>query len=456
MALIVLAVLQLGLSARPATASLPRRDSERPSISQPVPSKTPRLTHGPILGRIRQESVVIWLRTDTAAKVSAEVSQSPDFDSFRSARAATESKTDFTAKLTLANLRAGTDYHFRIAVNGKLQPAIARFRTVPPLGSEPLKLAVLSDFQARHPAPVFRQVARVDPDVLVLLGDFDHRNPETLQEFRGMHRECLGRASKLGTSLETWLLHRYPKREIPLLHAWDDHDYGANNSDRTLAQRTAALQAFQEYYVLQSDDAVLGGKLDGVWQSLRYGCVELFLLDVRSNRDPGNLRKPNKSMLGPRQKDWLKAGLLSSSARWKIVLSGVPFNPDCKPFDGWGRYPRERAELLDFIKGNRIDGVVVASGDIHSGGAIDDGTHSGLPEVSIPHANLRGFNDTARGLIGKWTGGYLSGAVGPGYALFQADPSRLTITVRDQKNVIRKSLTLRSSARAEPITVAYR
>jgi len=30
----------------------------------------------------------------------------------------------------------------------------------------------------------------------------------------------------------------------------------------------------------------------------------------------------------------------------------------------------------------------VMSGDIHSGGAFDDGTHSGVPEFAVPHANM--------------------------------------------------------------------
>ena len=58
-------------------------------------------------------------------------------------------------------------------------------------------------------------------------------------------------------------------------------------------------------------------------------------------------------------------------------MSSVPFNPGTKPYDAWGGFLDERGELLQFIEDNNITGVVVMTGDIHSGGAMDDGTNSG-------------------------------------------------------------------------------
>ena len=88
------------------------------------------------------------------------------------------------------------------------------------------------------------------------------------------------------------------------------------------------------------------------------------------------------------QKQWLLDSLATSTASWKFIISPVTFNPGTKPWDSWGAFANERAELLEFIASHGIRDVVVLSADIHSGGALDDGSHAGLPEASAPHANM--------------------------------------------------------------------
>lgn len=78
-------------------------------------------------------------------------------------------------------------------------------------------------------------------------------------------------------------------------------------------------------------------------------------------------------------------------------------------------YIEERTELVDFIEANRIAGVVIISGDIHSGGAIDNGTNSDFPELSVPFANL-GFANVGHGI---WSEGLIPGAGHPGFGLFE-------------------------------------
>ena len=99
------------------------------------------------------------------------------------------------------------------------------------------------------------------------------------------------------------------------------------------------------------------------------------MLDVRAQRDASDDPDgPDKSMLdgdgiSNGQKNWLFQGLLNSTATWKFLVSGVTFNPDCKPSDSWGAFLTERQELLDFISNNNIQNVIVLSGDAHTGGA---------------------------------------------------------------------------------------
>src|SRR5262249_45590526 len=155
----------------------PRGQRLGPRVQEPA---RPSLTHGPILGRVQTDCATVWLRTSQAAMVSVDVSPRPDFAFFRSSSAWTEADRDFTAKLLLTRLTPGTDFYFRVALDGMLTPGIHRFRTAPSASTELVKLAVLSDFNCNRPAPVFRAVSQEDPDVLVFLGDLDHRDPKTL------------------------------------------------------------------------------------------------------------------------------------------------------------------------------------------------------------------------------------------------------------------------------------
>ena len=64
-----------------------------------------------------------------------------------------------------------------------------------------------------------------------------------------------------------------------------------------------------------------------LYRSLRWGRhLELFVLDTRSYRDPNSAldsQQQPKTMLGSEQLAWLKDGLASSSATWKVIVSSV-------------------------------------------------------------------------------------------------------------------------------------
>lgn len=200
---------------------------------------------------------------------------------------------------------------------------------------------------------------------------------------------------------------------FPVYVMWDDHDYGANNAGKGAPWRRTALRAFHEYHALPE----LPNR-QGLWHQFRYGQAEFFMLDLRSQRD--HHRDPDdadKSMLdgdeiAHGQKDWLFQGLLASTARWKFIVSSVPFNPTVEKWDTWTTFQTERREILDFIQENDISGVVILSGDLHTGGAIDDGSNAGLPEVSTPHMNLGHAPPTGctgGHYCGDWSDGFTGG-----------------------------------------------
>ncbi|HZO16759.1 MAG TPA: alkaline phosphatase D family protein [Polyangiaceae bacterium] len=416
-----------------------------------------RITHGPIVGAVRPDSARIWLRTNGSADVVIEHSADETFaNSVKTQPKPTGPGKDFTVKVSLEGIPQNAMRHYRVYLDGKRQGGVRHFKTAPASDSASFSFAVLSDFK-EEPAPVLQAVDELKPDLLVFLGDLDHRNPgeaptadEALKNMRQMHRELLGGATAFGADFQRVVVDR-PGRQYPFIHVWDDHDFGINNSDITFEYRHQALSAFDEYFVKASREGEDAPR--GVWQLQPYGCADLFVLDLRSERDPNNapdLVPPDqhsasfheKTLLGPQQKAWLEQKLLGSTKKWKILLSTVPFNPGCKPYDAWGNFLDERAELVQFIQSHGIGGVVIVSGDIHSGGGIDDGTHSDFPELSVPHANCGGFVDTYKDQPGSWSHGLLSGLDGPGFGYLELSPAELRMSVRGKLGGKKKELVV--------------
>ena len=94
-----------------------------------------------------------------------------------------------------------------------------------------------------------------------------------------------------------------------------------------------------------------------------------------------NLRiaSPAGTMLGNRQKAWWKATMKGSDATWKLwgnevtmmrmrigKLAAADLSDRVVSGDAWDGYPTERNELLSFLKDEKIQNVVVLSGDIHA------------------------------------------------------------------------------------------
>ena len=105
------------------------------------------------------------------------------------------------------------------------------------------------------------------------------------------------------------------------------------------------------------------------------------MLDVRGQQVPNpRVNDPAVSMLGLEQKEWFKQSLANSTARWKVIANSVPmkgfyFNTGVlseevgsgfKWTDSWDGFPNERAELMQYILDNGIEGVVSLTGDRHA------------------------------------------------------------------------------------------
>jgi len=111
--------------------------------------------------------------------------------------------------------------------------------------------------------------------------------------------------------------------------------------------------------------------------------TDLFFLDTRTFRDMHDVTKatePGRSMLGERQKKWLKDEMAASEADFFFVVSSVNFTiphvggtgapiPTENKDDAWTVFLAERQELIDFWD-KLGKPVFVLTGDLHNSFAI--------------------------------------------------------------------------------------
>lgn len=409
-----------------------------------------RLTHGPVVGAVDASHARVFVRTDRRALVQLRYGAQPNLgDAVETTAVATGKVHDFTAIVPLANLSPSTSYYIDVLVDGssQLTPPYPSFKTFPPAGSAlPFRFVILTDSSvgALRPVKTFRHADDEQPAFVILGGDYPHGKYTDLAAKRGRFK----RVYSPGTSPSIHDFVDKVLRRYPVAHMWDDHDYGVDNGDKTYPDKQMSLRVLQEFFPTYPLSPY------GDWQRFSYAQADIFMLDARSQRDPAKLPNgPTKSMLdgdnlgAQGQLAWLEQGLLESTARWKFILSPVPFNPTTKSHDSWGAFPNERQALIDFVTSHQIKGVIISSGDLHGGG-IDNGTHSFFPEMVVNGAN---GNGCLSGKPGEWSEG-LYGTQNQfcnGYGVVDVltNPDRVVLRVKDDegRQRIRYLVSLESS-----------
>lgn len=188
---------------------------------------------------------------------------------------------------------------------------------------------------------------------------------------------------------------------MPFITAWDDHDYGPNNSDGTLATKANALTAYGEvipHYPLVG--------VDGIYHSWQWGRVLFVLSDVRYNRSPNSDPDgPAKTMLGATQKVWMDSLLGSSNAKLLVWVNPQQWLGTAT--DSWASFQTEQAELVTMFANTGWAGrMCILSADYH-GVAIDSGANS---PGSIPVLQAAALDATpGAGSGGTYDGGVFSG-----------------------------------------------
>ncbi|WP_329262765.1 alkaline phosphatase D family protein [Streptomyces pseudovenezuelae] len=410
--------------------------------------EAPAFLHGVASGDPLPDGILLWTRVTPTAEAVPGSGLGPDIEvgwvvardrAFTTVVAkgsvTATAASDHTVKADVRGLAPATDYWFRFSAGGTDSPA-ARTRTAPAADAAVanLRFGVVScaNWEAGYFSAYRHLAARGDLDAWLHLGDYvyeygtgEYGTRDTVVRQHAPTHEILTladyrtRHGKYKTDPDLQALHTV----APVVAIWDDHEFandawsgGAENHTEGTegawtARQAAAKQAYFEWMPVRT--AIAGT----TYRRLRFGkLVDLSLLDLRSFRSQqvavgnGSVDDPDRTITGRAQLDWLKAGLKSSDATWRLVGNSVMISPFAigslsadllRPLaellglpkeglalnpDQWDGYTDDRRELLAHLRSNAIRNTVFLTGDIHMAWANDVPVDAGTYPLSASAA----------------------------------------------------------------------
>ncbi|WP_327282981.1 alkaline phosphatase D family protein [Streptomyces sp. NBC_01205] len=390
-------------------------------------SNGPAFLHGIASGDPLPDGILLWTRvTPTpeavpgsgvgpATRVTWEVAEDKAFSRIAASGSVTATAaSDHTVKADVRGLRPQTPYFYRFTAGGTVSP-VGRTLTAPghDATTPGVRFGVVScaNWESGYFSAYRHLAARTDLHAVLHLGDYiyEYANgayPEakyvvrpheprheilTLADYRTRH-------GNYKTDADLQAMHA----AHAIVAIWDDHEFandawsgGAENhtpgtEGDWAARAAAAKQAYFEWMPVRTSTA------GTVYRRLRFGTLaDLHLLDLRTFRSQqakigsGAVDDPERTITGRAQLDWLKSGLASSNATWKLVgtsvmispvafaslpahllapltkLLGLPEGGLAINVDQWDGYTDDRKELLNHLKDQKIKNTVFLTGDIH-------------------------------------------------------------------------------------------
>lgn len=387
-----------------------------------------RFADGVISGDPTSTGCTLWTRVtgvEGAGRVELEVATDKAFRKVvQRKQIATSGSVNHAVKARLTKLKPYEEYYYRFSTRSG-ESRVGRLRTALPAGSQqPVRFAFFSCQDYTHGYyNAHELMAKDDLDFVVCLGDYIYSETyhsvngtkTAVREDRigrsGPNKDIVREALTLENYRDKYSLYRSDKSlqavhaKFPMVMLWDDHEvqdnYAGAEADGGLPaakrfgakRKAAARKAFFE-----SMPAFAGTNGQRIYRSLKFGdVVDLVVMDQRSFRDDqpcgdavvapcADYDQP-RDLLGRTQLDFVKQRLASSKAAWKVLANEVTMMPTRVlgganyTYDTWVGYPREREELLTFLRDRGIKDTVFITGDIHTFIAGDVRTRNGDGET---------------------------------------------------------------------------
>ncbi len=332
----------------------------------------------------------------------------------------------------VGGLKPSRWYWYRFFSAGEASP-VGRSRTTPAHGEsvQHLRFAFAScqHFETGL-FTAYQHMLADDLDLVVHLGDYIYEGPAV----PGRVRQHIGpEIRSLRQYRDRYALYRSDPA-LQAMHAaapwcvtWDDHEVDNNYANARseeanvkpidlLRRRAAAYQAYYEHMPLRRSQAPSGPHLQ-LFRRIQWGSLaRFFILDTRQYRTdqpcgdgnkpqcPESLR-PDATLLGRRQRDWLFKGLASPNSQWNVLAQQVMMTrvdrkagpEEAFSMDQWPGYEFERRRLLRHLHDASVANPIVLTGDIHSNWANQLGWDPLQPDQSLVGAEFVGSSISSGG-----------------------------------------------------------
>lgn len=447
--------------------------------------------------------------TDSVITVELWVSEDSSFNTYRSFTAMPRSADGNAALFNIDSLISNTQYYYKAGVSGSFTDRRSFMSYPCPGESLNFNFAFGSCMnEDRQQDRVFDEMLNYDLRFFLQVGDWGY--PDNTDNYPANSDYFAVDYNRVIESYKDRYSYRYMTpflKNVPVDYVWDDHDYVNDNSSRYSASHTnfgvVATVDEDTFDVETRRNAIKGyynmfpayppvDSTEGLFHKFRFGNVEVFVLDDRaarsSNTDalvPNGISyrfqpKPDHSILGQIQRDWILENLKKSTATWKFVVTATAFNKTygnalnnliqlpslaglplaAALIDGWSGFPMDQDSLINCVNNNNIDGVVMLSGDTHTA-ALDDGSNGGIAEImagALSQSNSTLYNTTPLTGFGlRWTAGQgINGNTNVndafGYITIDGDQS-MTMTLIDENGSVIASHTKYSCAHLSNLTL---
>ena len=276
------------------------------------------------------------------------------------------------AKIAATGLAANTPYWWRVEEDSTVDTTnTGQCRTFPTPGTAhtfTIAAASCAGIGATNPgpaadtsdSPVFDSIRTAAPLFFAHLGDMHYRDIGVNDP--DLYRTAIDDVMACQRQHDLY-------RNVPIVYTWDDHDYGANNSNASSPSRAAACQVYRERFPHHTLPDGAGG---GIWRSFVVGRTLVIVSDCRSYRATG-------TMLGTAQKAWITSTLTANATCKALIwVQSVPWiivPEQANSQDTWAQYVDERDELYETVFAGWLDRMVTVHGDNHAM-SMDSGSHN--------------------------------------------------------------------------------
>jgi alkaline phosphatase D len=388
-----------------------------PAISRAA--DRPLITHGLQSGDVDTSSGMVWARADRAARMMVEWSTTEDFtNATRVQPLDVIADRDFAGKLLLDNLPSDQDIFYRVqfvslddfatageAMTGRFRTAPASKRDVTFVWSGDTAGQGWGIDVDRGGMKTYATMNGHRPDFFIHSGDTVYADgPVTAEKempgggiWKSVTMEEKAKvAETLSEFRAQWKYNMLDEHvrafnaEVPMFVQWDDHEV-TNNwypgemliTDDRYTVKSASLLAARATQAFHEMNPIRPNLHEPyrVYRKISYGpLLDIFMIDMRTYRGKNSKndqaeRSADTSFLGREQLDWLKREMLASKATWKVIASDMPIGLVVGDGDNFenganGDGPvRGRefdiAEILSFIKANKVNNTVWLTADVH-------------------------------------------------------------------------------------------